>query len=76
MNQTTATAAPKRGAKAIVHCNDYNGHQAYFVMRKDDERFDTANYVHIIDGTKRGSKFFDTDGRVWTVFADWSARYY
>jgi hypothetical protein len=59
--------------KALVHCADYNGHAAYFIMRKDDPRYG-QEYRHIADGKHTRGLFTAKDGRRWRVFEDWSAK--
>lgn len=58
--------------KALVHCANYNGHAAYFIMRKDDFRYGN-DYRHIADGKHTKGLFTAKDGSKWQVHEDWSA---
>ena len=65
----------KKVAKAIVHCNDYNGHSGHWLMEVTDFRYNDGNYMHVahIDNVKNGVATTIRNGK-WAIFGDWSAK--
>ena len=56
--------------RAIVFCENYNGHEAYFMMKKSDFRYNTTQYKHVADIDSISNKVAYTSQGLFQIFPD------